>query len=523
MRQFVYYFLIALVLVIPFALRRPADTAPAQSPAAQRLIIISPHIQDIRNEFAGAFSDWHQRTYNQPVDIDYRNVGGTNDIKRFLQATFGAQIGADGQFLPNATAGIDLAWGGGDYFFYHDLEPLKMLEDLPQDAAFVKLLHQAIPQSDLAGVHLLDVRADAHGKPLPPQWVGGCLSSFGIVYNADLCAALNLSPPQTWADLTNPRLRGYVALADPTHSASVAVTYMAILQKSMAVSEQAVFAEKPELKKLPKAQMVADPAYAAALDRGFKIGMGRLLLIAANSRYFTDSATQPPSDVANGQAATGTAIDFYGRVFEETVGPQRCRFVLPAAATAINADAIAILRGAPHPLLAEHFLEFLLSPEGQRLWDLRVGVPGGPKQRSLHRMPIRRDVYGHSPADRADWSDPSINPFDAAGDFNQRSEWMKPMSQLLQVWAAAWIDSNDDLSDAYTAVLAVGDQVRRQQLLDQLADLPITLPQVMDLMAQQSARLQTHQDADVFQAQQRIKLARQFAEHYREVKAQSRR
>ncbi len=85
MRQFFYLFLIGLVLVIPFVLRRPADTMPAHSPSAQRLIIITPNNQDIRNEFGRAFDDWHQRIYGQAVEVDWRNVGGTNDVKRFLQ------------------------------------------------------------------------------------------------------------------------------------------------------------------------------------------------------------------------------------------------------------------------------------------------------------------------------------------------------------------------------------------------------------------------------------------------------
>ena len=45
--------------------------------------------------------------------------------------------------------------------------------------------------------------------------------------------------------------------------------------------------------------------------------MGELLLIAANGRYFTDSAPQVPNDVGNGDAAAGIAIDFYGRVYQE--------------------------------------------------------------------------------------------------------------------------------------------------------------------------------------------------------------
>jgi hypothetical protein len=91
----------------------------------------------------------------------------------------------------------------------------------------------------------------------------------------------------------------------------------------------------------------------------------------------------------------------------------------------------------------------------------------------------------------------------------------------VQIWAAAWIDSRDHLTAAYGAVLGVGDEARRRQLLEQLADLPIDLPQVNALVAEQSARSKSSQDADVWQAQQRIDLAKRFAEHYHEVEVKA--
>jgi iron(III) transport system substrate-binding protein len=319
-------------------------------------------------------------------------------------------------------------------------------------------------------------------------------------------------------------LSGYVALADPTHSGSAAVAYMMVIQRAMADAENDLFIARPDLKAAPKAQRAKDPAYTAALAAGFKKGQGQLLLIAANARYFTDSATQVPNDVGNGEAAAGTSIDFYGRVYEETVGTGRLRFVLPEAATAITPDPVAILRGAPHPELARQFVEFLLSPEAQRLWDLKVGVPGVlgmPTQRALRRMPIRRDVYGDSSAQRADWSDPQVNPFTAARGFNQRGEWMKPFGELRQIWAAEWIDSRDALRQAYDAVRAVHDVTRRQQLLAELADLPIDVAQVDALINQEKEVAKAKGDVDLWRAQMRIRLAKEFRAHYQAVEARA--
>jgi hypothetical protein len=300
---------------------------------------------------------------------------------------------------------------------------------------------------------------------------------------------------------------------------------MMVIQRAMADAENDLFLARPELKAAPRATRAKDPAYTAALAAGFKKGQGQLLLIAANARYFTDSATQVPNDVGNGEAAAGTSIDFYGRVYEETVGPGRLRFVLPRAATAITPDPVAILRGAPHPELARQFVEFLLSPEAQRLWDLKAGMPGVlgvPTQRALRRMPIRRDVYGDSAAQRTDWSDPQVNPFIAAGGFNQRSEWMKPFTELQQIWAAEWIDSRDSLRQAYDAVRAVHNAQRRQQLLVELADVPIDMAQVDALVNQDKDVVNAKGDVDLWRAQMRIKLAKDFRDHYQAVEVRAR-
>ena len=105
--------------------------------------------------------------------------------------------------------------------------------------------------------------------------------------------------------------------------------------------------------------------------------------IGANARYFTDSASKVPIDVSTGDAAAGLAIDFYGRYQAETSkapdGAYRMQYVTPEGGSSVSADPISLLRGAPHRELAVRFIEFVLAPEGQRLWTYAPGTRGGPQ------------------------------------------------------------------------------------------------------------------------------------------------
>jgi len=343
MRRYVYILLFLAALATPFLLRRAVTRAQPSVPTtadAARLVVVTPHNQDIRREFARAFSDWHQRRFGKPVVIDYRVPGGTNDIKRQLEHHYRGYQRAGREPAP----AFDVAWGGGDYFYSVELQPRDGLAILQPMGLDPKLLAEVFPQPTLAGVKLYDQPKAEAGKAAPgPKWVGTCLSSFGIVYNSDVYRSLGLPAPAGWHDLTNEKLFGLVALADPTHSGSAAVAYMMVIQRRMADAEAEAFAREPRLKQMDKGSRDKDPAYRDAVASGWARGMGELQLIAANARYFTDMAPQVPHDVGNGEAAAGVAIDFYGRTYSEIVGADRCTFVAPAAATAITPDPVAIL------------------------------------------------------------------------------------------------------------------------------------------------------------------------------------
>lgn len=517
MRAYAYIFAAFSVLAAPLVMRwLHGDSATnfATDENAPHLVIITPDDQNTRNEFRWAFSDWHQKKYGEPVILDYRNPGGTNDVKLELQTIYQAIRAQHNGMLPpedQINTGIDVALGGGDYFFDVELKSLGILRPIDIDPA---QLAQIFPQPTLAGVKLYDYQKDKSGNPLPPRWIGICLSSFGIVYNQDLFESLQLPAPKTWTDLADPRLAGNLALADPTHSATAAITYTVIIQRAMADAETEFF-HRPENQNIPKEKLKTTTEYQQSLDIGFSRGMQTLTLIAANARYFTDSSSVVPTDVSFGNAAAGMAVDFYGQVTQETVGPRRQTFILPQGATAITPDPVGILYGTHGKQLelANHFIEFLLSPQGQRLWILNPNQPGGPRLRALHRPPIRQDVY----TNRSGWSD-DTDYFTDANGFNERAAWMGMMTDLRPIWAAAWIDDRDDLLNAYHQILSVSDPVRRQQLLEKFSQLPLTRPELNILISQRkSVEKDPSADANLWAAQQRIQWAKKFREHYQQV------
>src|SRR3954453_19447638 len=88
MRRALPIILFLVVLVAPFLLKRLYGTESHDVPRAGelRLVVITPHVESIRREFAEAFSKWYQERFGQPVFFDYRVIGGTNEIVRFFES-----------------------------------------------------------------------------------------------------------------------------------------------------------------------------------------------------------------------------------------------------------------------------------------------------------------------------------------------------------------------------------------------------------------------------------------------------
>ncbi len=369
--KFVIIGLMVLIVGLPFVLRPGDDAQAAVGQDAPRLVIITPHNEQIRHEVAHAFNRWRVDQGLPAVRFDWRASGGTSELRRGILAQYGAlaERHAEDQGI-----GADLFFGGGEYEHVqltrrltverHGEEltiPVSVAPDLPEG-----LINAAFPNPHIGGERLY------HDDQL---WIGTTLSSFGIVYNRDVLEVLGVPEPRTWRDMADPRLAGWVALSDPGHSGSIAVTYNTILQRL-----------------------------------GWHEGWALLRRSFANARYFTTSSSRVPVDVS-----AGMCIDFYGRYEAGAVADGRVGYVDPAGLTATTADPISLLRGAPNRQLAEQFIAWLLTPEAQQLWQAARDAPEGmvrPDRYQLRRQPIRQDVY--SPDNRRGFTDPQIDPFGEA-------------------------------------------------------------------------------------------------------------
>lgn len=457
--KFVIVGLLVLVVGLPFVLRPlGAGGSTGEEDFGEpvgKLIVITPHNEQIRFELSHAFNRWRVDQGLGPITFDWRASGGTTDLRRGILSQFEGKAAAgrigDG-------IGADLFFGGGEYdhnklakgIAVVDAEgnevmtPVAVAPNLPDG-----LLEEAFPTATIGGERL-------YHKDL--LWVGTCLSSFGIVYNRDLLAMLELDEPTTWADLADGRYENWVALADPGHSGSISATFNTVLRR-----------------------------------QGWTEGWATMRRVYANARYFSSAASKVPVDVSAGEAAAGMCIDFYGRTQAGAVaadgwtgdiegkGISRVGYADPVVAgksmTATTADPITLLLGAPNRELAEQFVAWNLSKSAQRLWQAKVGTEDGPIKYELRRQPIRRDLF--TAEQKADWSDPEIDPFPTAvAIMPGMPDFFGAVAPVTQAMA---IDIHNDLVAAWRAILRTPDshpdKPEMLRLFDQMPEvLTLTWP-----------------------------------------------
>jgi ABC-type Fe3+ transport system substrate-binding protein len=374
-----------------------------------KLVVISPHNVDIKNEYEMAFSLHHAREYGKRVRIEWRSVGGSSSA--ILSHLRNVYENSD-------RSGIDVVWGGGDDNFERMakegiLQPMQLAADVTDNIPAV-----------FGGLRMCDEAR---------LWCGTAVSAFGIFYNKRLLQRLKLPEPARWEDLGAPHFFNLVGLADPTQSGSATASYELIVQSGDT----------------------------------WQAGWAKLLSILGNTKRFYSGTGDAAEALLSGEVAVTTLIDFYG-INRMAKYPDTLVYLSPKGQTSFNPDPIAILKNPPHPDLAQRLVDFVLSQDGQALWALPVGHPKGPQRTALGRAPIRKDVYQIY---AGEWLSHVVNPYEVGQTMNVDRGLRSASYGLLRqlVWAAA-VRNVDTLKAAKKKLIDTHFAADRLALFNQLPD-----------------------------------------------------
>ena len=170
-------------------------------------------------------------------------------------------------------------------------------------------------------------------------------AGYGLMWNTEYLKAHNLPEPREWVDLTRPEFHGHVGLSAPSRSGTTHLTVESILQLL-----------------------------------GWEAGWSLVKSIAGNAKTITQKSSHVPKGVIKGEFGVGIVIDYYGLTAIANGHP--IGFSYPGESVFVPAN-IGILKASSEPKLAGEFIEFVLSPEGQKLL----------LEADISRLPIRPELY----------------------------------------------------------------------------------------------------------------------------------
>jgi ABC-type Fe3+ transport system substrate-binding protein len=369
-----------------------------------RLVLISPHRDELREEVALAFQDWlaihaaSDPSLPPRCRVVWQDIGGgSSQILKYVNARFGD---SQGQGI-----GIDLLFGGGTDIF------LRLAKDgRLQPLTLPRGLIDRSP-AQLNGVPLRDPEG---------RWQGPMVTSFGILCNRRVLGRIGVAPPDQggdhgWGYLADPALRGWIAAGDPRLTGSVHMVYEIILQ-----------------------------------SHGWDDGYSLLLRMGANAHSFIRDSGTLTRMVLNGEVAAAGTLDANG-LGAVSRDPDGVLFYLPPGETIVNADALAVLQGAPNPALAKAFVEFMLSDAGQKLLILRPGLPGGPRRSPLCRLSVVEDLYRRYPPEER--SIGAANPFTLHSTITyDAAKGSARWDALNDLFGATIMDAHPDLAAAWNTL-----------------------------------------------------------------------
>lgn len=160
--------------------------------------------------------------------------------------------------------------------------------------------------------------------------VGVYSGALGWGYNRDILESKGIEPPQCWADLLDPALKGEIQIADP-NSSGTAYTALATLVQLMGE------------------------------DEAFEY----LKSLHANVSQYTKSGSAPVKAAARGE--TGLGIVFMHDAVAQAEEGFPIETVAPCEGTGYEIGSMSLIEGAQNPEEAKVFYDWVLTPEVQGL------------------------------------------------------------------------------------------------------------------------------------------------------------
>jgi len=178
---------------------------------------------------------------------------------------------------------------------------------------------------------------------------GFAISGYGLMWNRPYLLRRGLPPPTGWRDLIDPRYAGHIGITAPSRSGTTHLIVETILQTN-----------------------------------GWEQGWAALSEIGGNLATITARSFGVVDGVSAGRFGIGPVVDFFALSARALGAP--VDFIYPQGTSFLPAN-IAIVKRTANLDAARGFVEFLLSPAGQRLL----------LEPEISRLPVRPSIYADAP------------------------------------------------------------------------------------------------------------------------------
>ncbi|WP_273397850.1 ABC transporter substrate-binding protein [Thermophilibacter mediterraneus] len=172
--------------------------------------------------------------------------------------------------------------------------------------------------------HITDPKyQDADGN-----WYGIYTGLLGIMYNKDEVERLGVTPPEDFADLTDPQYKGLIWSSNYNTAGTAKLIVNTMIQKY-----------------------------------GHDEGIQFLVDLDKNVQVYTKSGSGPSKNIGTGECTIGLGFLHDGIFQIVDQGYENIELVVPSSGTSCEVGATAIFKGAKHPNAAKLWIEYALSPE----------------------------------------------------------------------------------------------------------------------------------------------------------------